>query len=434
MSEKPSSSSVSSEEDDNVLKPEVLEKYKAAARISQDALTRVVQACIVGKSVVELADIGDRTIEEMTSAIYNVEKDEEPIEKGVAFPTCISINECVGNYSPEAEDTRKIAEGDVVKIDLGCHIDGYTACASHTVIVSSSPVTDARADATEAAWVAADAVAKSLVPGTKTIAISAIIKKIAAAYGVFPVDGVLSHCMKRFVIDGNKTIPNLLSASNIPMDPNAEVELDDVFCIDVVMSTKEPKTNKRGQIIPEVEGEPIPPPAAPKELGDKFRPTVYKRNVEEQFMLRLKTSRQLMSEIQKKHATFPFSIRSLRTKLPRIGIKEMIEHNMLSTYPPMFLKPGTFVAQVKLTCIVTEKGVQVLCGGAASASILSAAHHSEKAITDPEILSILQKPLTVGSAPSAKKNKKKNKKKKSAEKSQEEDKKKKEDNSKAESK
>ena len=53
---------------------------------------------------------------------------------GIAFPTCISPNHCVGHYSPlVSEDTVEIKEGDIVKIDLGVHVDGYIAVVAHTL-------------------------------------------------------------------------------------------------------------------------------------------------------------------------------------------------------------------------------------------------------------------------------------------------------------
>jgi methionine aminopeptidase len=63
------------------------------------------------------------------------------MEKGMAFPTCISINEICGHYSPLISDAKEkeaeigiLKEGDVVKIDLGVHIDGYIALVGHTVV------------------------------------------------------------------------------------------------------------------------------------------------------------------------------------------------------------------------------------------------------------------------------------------------------------
>lgn len=81
------------------------------------------------------------------------------MEKGIAFPTCISINEVCGHYSPlvsDAEDKEKdeatLKDGDILKIDLGVHIDGYIALLGHTHICGSSPVTGRNADAVLAAY------------------------------------------------------------------------------------------------------------------------------------------------------------------------------------------------------------------------------------------------------------------------------------------
>jgi len=63
------------------------------------------------------------------------------MEKGIAFPTCISSNDICGHYSPlisDAADKEKpqctLAEGDVVKVDLGVHIDGFISLLGHTVV------------------------------------------------------------------------------------------------------------------------------------------------------------------------------------------------------------------------------------------------------------------------------------------------------------
>ena len=38
------------------------------------------------------------------------------IEKGVAFPTCVSPNSVVGHFCPLADDGTALAEGDVIKM------------------------------------------------------------------------------------------------------------------------------------------------------------------------------------------------------------------------------------------------------------------------------------------------------------------------------
>ena len=52
---------------------------------------------------------------------------------GIAFPCCISVNNAICHYSPLTHDADTILkEGDLAKIDLGAHIDGFIAVVAHT--------------------------------------------------------------------------------------------------------------------------------------------------------------------------------------------------------------------------------------------------------------------------------------------------------------
>lgn len=70
--------------------------------------------CVVGASVRELCSLGDKLLLEETVKVFKKEKD---LKKGIAFPTCISVNNCVCHFSPLASDTDvELKDGDVVKM------------------------------------------------------------------------------------------------------------------------------------------------------------------------------------------------------------------------------------------------------------------------------------------------------------------------------
>ena len=60
----------------------------------------------------DLCKMGDAYILEAVGALYKKNKD---MKKGVAFPTCVSVNECVCAFSP-MESTQTLAAGDLVKM------------------------------------------------------------------------------------------------------------------------------------------------------------------------------------------------------------------------------------------------------------------------------------------------------------------------------
>lgn len=68
-----------------------------------------------GASIQDLCDLGDKLIVEQCASIRKKKLKEN--EKGIAFPTCISVNNCAGNFSPLSDDPIvKLKGGDVVKM------------------------------------------------------------------------------------------------------------------------------------------------------------------------------------------------------------------------------------------------------------------------------------------------------------------------------
>ena len=65
------------------------------------------------------------------------------------------------------------------------------------------------------------------------------LQKVASAYDCKVVEGVLSHQMKQFVIDANKVILSVTNQETRVDD--AEFEENEVYAIDIVMSTGEGK-------------------------------------------------------------------------------------------------------------------------------------------------------------------------------------------------
>lgn len=58
------------------------------------------------------------------------------------MPTSVSVNEVFANSSPADRSSSRILEkGDLVKIDLGAHIDGFVAAAAYTAVCCSSNAT-----------------------------------------------------------------------------------------------------------------------------------------------------------------------------------------------------------------------------------------------------------------------------------------------------
>jgi methionine aminopeptidase len=69
--------------------------------------------------------------------------------------------------------------------------------------------------------------------------------------------------------------------------------------------------------------------------------------------LKLKSSRAFFQEINKKYPTLPFSIRAFEdSTAAKVGVKECLNHDLLTSYPVLVEKSGEIVAQFKATIAV----------------------------------------------------------------------------------
>lgn len=172
--------------------------------------------------------------------------------------------------------------------------------------------------------------------------------------------------MKKHLIDGNEVIIN----KDTPEQRVEEFQFapGDVFGLDIFVSTGEGK---------------------PKE-GD-FRTTVFKREIDTQYNLKITSARAFFTEVNKKYPSLPFSIRSFENSTAaKVGVKECLAHDLITAYPVLVEKAGEVVAQFKCTVAVQQRSTVVLAGNIPFAS---GRFETEKKINNQELLSLISSDL-----------------------------------------
>jgi methionine aminopeptidase len=183
------------EEETNLSDADCATKYNSAAQIAKKAMAMVATKCVDGASIADLCTFGDKLVTALTSRLF---KKNKAMMKGVAFPTCVSCNEMVCHNSPFASESGSLAAGDLVRVDIGVHVDGYVAVVAHTLEVPAAadgaaaaaaaapaaPITGSRADVILAAQTALTVAHKLMKPGATNAQITAAIKQVAEDYGV----------------------------------------------------------------------------------------------------------------------------------------------------------------------------------------------------------------------------------------------------------
>ncbi len=166
---------------------EILDNYRKAGgilkQVRENAVPRV-------KKDAKLLDVA--------SAI-----EAEIVEMGgkPAFPVNISINDEAAHDTPGIDDERTFGD-DMVKVDIGVHVDGYIADTAVTVDLSGNP------DLLKASEKALEEAIKLVRPGVNTGEIGALIEATIEGFGFKPVYNLTGHGLERFVQHAEPSIPN----------------------------------------------------------------------------------------------------------------------------------------------------------------------------------------------------------------------------------
>eukprot|EP00124_Ichthyophonus_hoferi_P001509 Ihof_evm8s80 gene=Ihof_evmTU8s80 len=348
-----------------------LTQFHVASEIVNRTLEKIIIECVAGKRVVELCEGGDQCMRDELNSVFKAKE----VEKGIAFPTCLSINNCVSNYSPLSTDTLVLSVGDVVKIELSAHINGHIASVCHTHVVNPTldqPLIGKSADVICAAYMASEVAMRMLKPGNSSYAMTKGIEMVAKAFDCQPVLGVESCNTKKFVIDGNRIIPNKAIADSPAED--FEFEVNEIYNIDVSMTTGEGK---------------------PRAMDVKS--TIYRRDVNAHYQLKLKNSRQFMADVIKNTPVMPFTLRAHGNDVrASMAATECARNELLLSYPVLFERAGHTVARFKFTMLLLPTGPVRLTGATTLPYV-----HSEKSISDAELNKLMETAVTtkVGQAP-----------------------------------
>jgi len=356
----------------------VVTKYKMAGDMVNAILKEILAKVEDGASVRDLCAFGDKRLNEETAKVFK--KDKE-MKKGISFPTAVSVNNCVCHFSPlVSDDDVLLKKDDMVKVNIGAHVDGYIACAAHTVVVGASkeqPVTGFKADVMIAANKALEAALRLVKPGNENWAVTDGIQKVVEDFKCTPVEGMLSHQYKRNDVDGDKIFVQNPDEALKKDHETCTFEMHEVYGIDILVSSGDGKV---------------------RELGT--RTTIYKKK-DIVYQLKMKSSRQFLSEADTKFSMMPFNLRSFEDeRRAKLGVVECVKHDIMEPYMVLWEKEGTVVAQFMQTVILMPNGTLKITGLPFEEEL----YKSEYQVVNPESVALLSTSI---SKKSAKKKKKK---------------------------
>jgi len=159
-----------------------------------------------GKIAGEARELGASLVKPGASAREICEEVEGYIRrKGAepAFPCNFSVDEVAAHYTPGLDDDVKLRGIEVVKVDVGAHIDGYIADTAKTVDLSG--VYEKLLEASRAAL---ERVISIMKPNIRVYDIGKAIEAEIRKRGYKPVRNLTGHTIDRWAIHAGTQIPN----------------------------------------------------------------------------------------------------------------------------------------------------------------------------------------------------------------------------------
>lgn len=275
-----------------------------------------------GKAAAEVLEYGRKLVKVGVPLLEVAEKIDEKIislEVKPAFPVNISINHIAAHYSPYPDDKTLFQEGDLVKLDVGVHIDGAIGDTACTIDLGDHE------DMVKAANEALNEALKMFVPGTNIGEIGKVVQNIINSYNLTPIINLSGHQVEKYNLHSGITIPNYDNG-----DPN-KLEEGQVFAVEPFATTGE------GKII---DGKP----SGIYRL-DNVKP------------VRDPKIRKIIQFMAEEYKELPFAKRWIVKKFPNANFALTLLENqgVLYQYPHLSEKTKGLVSQAEHTVIVGEK-------------------------------------------------------------------------------
>ncbi len=236
----------------------------------------------------------------------------------LAFPVNISLNEIAAHFTPNSTDETVFKAGDLVKLDVGAHIDGYLGDTATTVEVGTRNW-QTLIQASERALQQALEVAQD---GISVGTIGGVVERSIKGTGFRPVVNLSGHEMKRYNLHAGLSIPNYDDGTLTKLAGN------------MLLAIEPFATNGQGQV-------------SNGRSGNIYR-------VLRDRPLRDPEAEKLFQMIKQEFTTLPFCERWCDRLQPNSGttLRVLHRHGVISTYPILSEIKQGMVSQAEHTILV----------------------------------------------------------------------------------
>jgi methionyl aminopeptidase len=293
-----------------------LDCYKQAGKIASEVRENTRKKYYIGSTLLQICESIEAEIRR---------KDAAP-----AFPVNVSLNDIAAHYTAEPNDQIMVKDADVLKIDIGVHIQGYIADTAVTVCYN--PKYETLVKTAENALSEAVRIAKV---NTKASDIGKVIENTISKQGFRPIQNLSGHSLEQYTIHAGRSIPNIWTiGSSFILVPNQ------AYAIEPFVTTKD------GQgVVYEGKTRNI--------FGIISRKPTKEKEVDE-----------FLEHTWNRFKTLPFALRWMMDKYEekkaRQSMEILIKKRNVHAYPILVEGNGKIVAQAEHTLIPSDTSINVI--------------------------------------------------------------------------
>lgn len=294
------------------MKDSIFESYETAAKVHALCRKRAAEFIQPG---VKLLDIAEE-IESLT----------KKHGCGIAFPLNLSLNHIAAHYTPSADDDTRVEKGDVLKVDIGVHKNGYIVDAAITLDFAKTPETQNLVQTTMRALNEAFALVQV---GVEVGTIGEKVEGVMRAAGVTPINNLSGHGVDQYVAHCDPTIPNIGNGDASEFEDDCAYAIEPFGVI-----------NGNGAII------------------DDTRVEIFEVN--EKVSVRNANARKLLDFCIETYEGLPFAERWIERDLEmspfqrKIALRELLTVGALMDHAVLKEKKGALVAQFETTLVINK--------------------------------------------------------------------------------
>lgn len=304
-----------------------MDKYEKAGKIVADIRKKAVDIVKPEMKVLELIEIIEGGI---------MEQGAKP-----AFPCNISINEVTAHYTSPANDETILKIGDMVKIDLGAHLDGYIADSAVTVLIGSDDeIVEVLGEETyqknlamiDASRSALDNALSIVKEGIELSEIGKTVEETINSFGFRPVANLTGHSMDQWILHAGISVPNISEKNSHKLEEGDVLAIEPFATDGVGMVTDMPQT----YIFRFLRDRPL------RSMHDK----------------------KVLNQVKMEYKILPFAQRWLASdfneKRLTASMRQLIRSRAVYPYHVLREKSGAWVSQAEHTVIVEKDGCKII--------------------------------------------------------------------------